>query len=60
MRIHHGYIGIVLIVWSIVVIGFGRLMIGEFNPWLAWGGLLLGVALVVHDVLWHAKHRKGR
>lgn len=60
MHIHHAYIGLGLMIWSIAVIGFGALMIGEYTPWLAWGGLFLGVALFVHDILWHITHRKGR
>ena len=60
MHIHHAYIGIVLILWSTAVIWTGALMIGEFKPWLAWGGLLLGVGLLVHDVLSHAKKREKR
>lgn len=60
MRIHHAYMGIVLIFWSVAVLGFKALMIGEFNPWLAWGGLLIGIALLSHDVLWHFRHREKR
>ena len=60
MYIHHGYIGVFLIFWSVAAIGFKTLIIGEYNPWLAWGGLLLGIVLLVHDVLWHWRHRKNR
>jgi hypothetical protein len=57
-HIHHGYIGGFLIMWSSAVIFFRTLMIGDYNPWLAWGGLLLGVGLLIHDVLWHMRHRE--
>lgn len=60
LHIYHAYIGVFLIVWSVAVIGFKALMIGEYNPWLAIGGLLLGIVLLVHDVLWHLRHRKNR
>ena len=55
LHIHHWYIGAFLVAWSILVIGFKSFMIGEFNPWLAWGGL--GVALVFHDALCHLNNR---
>jgi hypothetical protein len=61
LHIHHGYVGAFLILWSLaVIVGFRSLMIGEYNPWLAWGGLLLGIVLLVHDVLWHMRHRESR
>ncbi|MCJ7719904.1 MAG: hypothetical protein MUO36_00335 [Candidatus Hadarchaeum sp.] len=39
-----------LIVWSILVIGFQFAMIGEYRSWLAWGGLVLGLLLLAYDV----------
>jgi hypothetical protein len=44
-------IGLVLIVWSVLVIGFQVAMIGEYRPWLAYGGLVLGLLLLAYDVL---------
>jgi hypothetical protein len=43
-------IGLILIFWSILVIGPHVAMIGEYRPWLAWGGLVLGVLLLVYGV----------
>gem|GEM_PF-2577003 len=58
MHIHHGYIGAFLVAWSILVVGFKFLMIGDFTLWLAWGGLGFGVALLVHDTLYHLNNRE--
>lgn len=60
MHIHHAYVGLGLIIWSVAVIGLGAFMIGEYILWVAWGGLLLGIALFVHDALSHLAHRKRR
>lgn len=60
LHIHHGYIGIFLIVWSILAINFGIFLIGEFNPQLAWSGLVAGAVLVGHDVLYHLGNRRMR
>jgi hypothetical protein len=60
LHIHHAYIGLFLVIWSVAVIGFRAFMIGDYNPWLAWGGLLVGAVLVVHDTLWHLRHRGKR
>lgn len=53
MRIHHGYIGAFLVVWSIFATVFKSFIIGEFNPWLVWSGLGVGTVLVLHDFLYH-------
>ena len=58
MHIHHAYIGLFLMAWSLAAILFRALLIGEYNPWLAWGGLILGTGLFVHDLWWHLTHRK--
>lgn len=60
LHIHHGYIGVFLIVWSVLTINFGMFVIGEFNPWLAWSGLVAGAVLVSHDVLYHLRNKKKR
>jgi len=58
MRFYGAAIGLVLIVWSILVIGFRVAMIGEYRPWLAWGGLVLGILLFVCDVWRSTRLRK--
>ena len=60
LHVHHAYIGLFLMAWSLAVIFFRVGVIGEYNPWLAWGGLVLGMVLFIHDVLWHVIHRKKR
>lgn len=60
MHIHHAYIGLGLMVWSLVAIFFHALIIGAYNPWLAGGGLVVGTGLFVHDLWWHLTHRKKR
>jgi hypothetical protein len=50
MRFYGAATGSVLIVWSILVIGFQVAMIGEYRSWLAWGGLVLGLLLLMYDV----------
>jgi hypothetical protein len=50
MRFYYAATGLVLIVWSILVIGFQVAMIDEYRPWLAWGGLVLGLLLLAYDV----------
>ena len=51
MQSYGGYasacIGLILIVWSILVIGgVQAVTIGEYRAWLAWGGVVLGVVLL--------------
>lgn len=58
MKIHHAYIGLFLIFWSLLVIFFRFGVIGKYNPCLAWLGLALGIILFIHDVYWHATHKK--
>ncbi len=53
MRIHHAYVGIFLIVWSLLT---G--VIGEYSPPIAYTGLGVGLVLLVHDVYWHITHKK--
>jgi len=57
MRIHHGYIGALLIIWCILTY-FGIGVIGEFNIYVWAVGLVIGIVLLVHDVWWHLTHRK--
>ena len=58
MRFYCAATGLVLIVWSILVIGFQVAMIGEYRPWLAWGGLVLGLLFLVYDVWRSLRLRK--
>jgi len=58
MRFYCAAIGLVLTVWSILVIGFQVAMIGEYRPWLAWGGLVLGILLLAYDVQISMRLRK--
>ncbi|MEW6221850.1 MAG: hypothetical protein AB1476_00805 [Candidatus Hadarchaeota archaeon] len=60
MHIHHAYMGLFLMIWSIAAIFFRAFLIGEYNPLLAGGGLLVGTALFAHDLWWHSTHRKKR
>lgn len=58
MHIHHAYIGAGLMAWSAVATAFKVLIIGEFNPWLAFAGFILGGILLAHDLHWHLSHRE--
>ncbi len=44
-------VGLVLLVWSTLVIGGVQVVtIGEYKPWLAWGGLVLGALLLGYSI----------
>jgi hypothetical protein len=57
LHIHHGYIGAFLVGWSILTTGFGIFVMGEYNPWLALMGFLIGASLLIHDFHHHLSHR---
>jgi hypothetical protein len=59
LRVHHGYVGAFLLGWSALTAGFGVLVIGEYNPWLALMGFLAGGGLLVHDLCHHLSRRRG-
>ncbi len=58
MRFHHGYVGAVLLVWSLLSIRFKVGVIGTFHLELALAGLVIGATLLIHDAYWHLTHRK--
>jgi hypothetical protein len=59
LRFHHGYIGLALIIWSTLAYLFRIGVIGEYNPYLAMFGFIVGVILIVHDVWWHLEHERS-
>jgi hypothetical protein len=46
-------------VWSAIATAFKTLIIGEYNPWLAFVGFLAGGIILAHDLHWHLSHPKG-
>jgi vacuolar-type H+-ATPase subunit I/STV1 len=58
MKIHHAYIGLFLILWSLLAIFFNLDAIRKYNPNLVWLVLALGIILFVHDAYWHLTHKK--
>ena len=53
-------IGLILIVWSVLVLGGAQLVtIGTRIDWLAWGGVVLGLVLLAFGV-WRIFGKKGR
>ncbi len=58
LKLHHGYIGAILVVWSLLTICFKLGVIGEFRLELASAGLIIGATLLIHDAYWHLTHRK--
>jgi hypothetical protein len=58
MRVHHAYIGLVLVVWSLLAHFYRIGVIGEYNVYFSMFCLSVGVFLIVHDVWWHLTHRR--
>jgi hypothetical protein len=58
MKVHHAYIGLVLVVWSLLAHFYRIGVIGEYNMYFAMFCLGVGVFLIVHDVWWHLTHRR--
>jgi len=53
-------VGLILIIWSILVIGgVQAVTIGTRVDWLAWGGVVLGVVLLAFGV-WRILGKKSR
>ncbi|GEM_PF-1883711 len=45
-----GVLGLILIVWSILVIGgVQAVTISEYRAWLAWGGVVLGAVFLAYS-----------
>ena len=57
IHIHHGYIGVILIIYCILTIN-GYAVIGDFNIYIWIIGLVLGIVLLFHDLYYHLTHRK--
>jgi hypothetical protein len=46
--------------WSALAAGFRLFLVGEYNPWLARAGFLVGGALLIHDLYWHLNRGRVR
>ena len=59
IRLHHGYIGLLLLVWCALTIN-GIAVIGEFNIYVWAAGLVIGLILFFHDLYCHLADRRRR
>lgn len=57
LRLHHGYIGIVLILGCVIAY-LGEVVVEELNFGVWMMNLVFGIILTVHDLRCHLTHKK--
>ncbi len=57
---YYVYIGALLMGWSGLATGFRAMIIGDYNPYLAATGFLIGGALLAYSINRRLSHPKGK